>query len=93
MSADIKDVRRRAWETRRKKYGVRGHRGTYTRGGMCGSCERMREAIAALYNADVISEGRALSLTGLSQASFRYIAKRKLAPAQPVNDNESGGNG
>ena len=73
---DLSEVRKRAWETRREKYGQRGHRGSYSRPatGSCLSCERMTAMIVRLYAEGCASEGQAAKATGLHRIELRRRA-------------------
>jgi len=77
MNTDLKDVRKRAWETRRAKYGERGHKGSYNYR-RC-HCNQMTALLIKLHNEAVLSEGQVAKATGLDRASIR-----KLADAQRV---------
>jgi hypothetical protein len=68
------EARAKAWKTRREKYGQCGHRGTYSRGNVCEHCERMRRAIAKLHNAEILSEGQAVKITGMDRVALRRLA-------------------
>ena len=70
---DVSETRRRAWETRRQKYGPSGHAGVYDRG-PCTRCRGMREFIARLSAEGTITEGQAAKATGLDRVSIRKLA-------------------
>lgn len=73
---DLSAVRKRAWKTRREKYGKKGHSGVY--GGMHCSCEYrirlMERALIRLHVEEVLSEGQVAKMTGLDRISVRTIA-------------------
>ena len=72
----MNEIRARAWATRRKKYGPKGHGGSYTRPatGPCQHCERMTALIVRLYAESVLSEGQASKATGLHRIELRKRA-------------------
>lgn len=70
----IGDVRKRAWETRRKKYGPRGHSGNYSRMQDQGALKRMTALIVRLHVEGILSEGQAASATGLHRIELRKRA-------------------
>lgn len=75
--ADISAVRAKAWETRRGKYGARGHAGSYARS------LRERRAlalIADLHRAAILSEGQCCAALDMDRVSFRAMVDA-LAPA------------
>jgi hypothetical protein len=74
MKADLSEVRRRAWETRREVYGSRGHSGPYRQTALCRDCERMRDMLVRLHNEGVLSEGQAVKATGLGRFDLRKRA-------------------
>ena len=72
MSGTVSDVRKRAWETRRAKYGSRGHDGAYTRpSGPCPHCRPAIAAIIELHAEGVLSEGQAAKMTGMDRVAIR----------------------
>jgi hypothetical protein len=72
VSVDLSEVRRRAWATRREKYGVKGHSGAYYRP-TDSSVEPMRRLIAKLTNEGIISEGQGSKVTGLYRIQYRDL--------------------
>lgn len=75
MSETISEKRKRAWATRRQKYGAHGHNGTYTRNpGPCSDCERMRGWLVRLHVEGVLSEGQAAKATGMYRIDLRAAA-------------------
>ncbi|MCW5736329.1 MAG: hypothetical protein KIS73_19530 [Enhydrobacter sp.] len=44
----MSEVRRRAWQTRRERYGAKGHSGQYRQAALCPTCERLRAEIDKL---------------------------------------------
>lgn len=83
MSEAVADVRKRAWKTRREKYGERGHGGAYCHPQpiyMARWNERLRSMEAALirlYREGVLSEGQVSKATGLDRVSCRDLAIRQ----------------
>lgn len=74
---DLSEARKQAWETRRKKYGKRGHSGTYRATGRCGECGRaqaMTYILVRLHVEGVLSEGQTAKATGLDRVEVRRIA-------------------
>jgi hypothetical protein len=71
---DLSAVRKRAWETRREKYGPRGHCGSYAASGRCGACQSMTDMIVRLHVEGVLSEGQASKATGLDRVALRIKA-------------------
>lgn len=80
MSETVGDIRKRAWQTRRQKYGQRGHSGVYCPARMVYTArwnERlnsMTDALIRLYREGVLSEGQASKATGLDRVSCRELA-------------------
>jgi hypothetical protein len=72
--ADLAEVRKRAWATRREKYGKRGHCGIYTTHGRCGGCNRMAALIVRLHNEGVLTEGQAAKAIGIGRVALRIRA-------------------
>lgn len=74
----MNNARKKAWETRRMKYGPRGHRGSYN----CGNgsayekdrVHRMEDALIKLHNDGVLSEGQLAKITGLHRITLRARA-------------------
>ena len=81
MRADEKaDVRKRAWATRREKYGQRGHSGAYSHPQVIYTAtwnERLRtmqDALIRLYPEGGLSEEQVSKATGLDRVSCRDLA-------------------
>ena len=76
MDESVSDIRRRAWVTRRAKYGERGHNGSYLRSGgpECPHCARMIDAIVRFHVLGDLSEGQAAKATGLYRIDLRERA-------------------
>ena len=68
---DITEVRKRAWATRRQKYGARGHAGAYTRSGHFDS---LLALVIRLYREGVLSEGQVARASGLDRVTIRTMA-------------------
>jgi len=72
------NARRRAWETRRKKYGQQGHKGSYSRFQNCSCTEIAKTATEAevlkLLQDGVLSEGQAASILGIDRIELRIKA-------------------
>ncbi|MHC2481587.1 hypothetical protein [Rhizobium leguminosarum] len=72
MSESISEIRRRAWATRREKYGHLGHNGSYTREpGPCSACDRMRAVLVRLHVEGILSEGQVAKATGMHRIDVR----------------------
>jgi len=74
---NLSEIRRRAWVTRREKYGERGHAGSYQR-------PTLRETLALLlivrlHEGGVLSEGQCATALQMDRVAFRKICDR-LAP-------------
>lgn len=84
----LSETRRKAWETRRQKYGSRGHNGTYQRGPsrMVEDNARMRQALIRLHIEGVLSEGQTATITGLDRLEVRRLAGQLIA--EEANDGE-----
>lgn len=79
--ANLSEVRRRAWETRRKEYGPRGHSGNYSRAPS--SAERgALGLVIRLHNEGVLSEGQVAKATGLDRVEIRRLAQSSPPPHQ-----------
>jgi hypothetical protein len=76
----IAEVRKRAWQTRRAKYGSRGHAGAY--GGFRPiyaatwnvRLRMMEDALIRLYRQSVLSEGQTCKATGMDRVTVREMA-------------------
>jgi hypothetical protein len=80
----LTNPRKTAWETRRKKYGPRGHGSNYARvQRACDSCERMMTLIVRLHVEGVLSEGQAARATGLHRIDLRKRADDMSEIADP----------
>lgn len=67
----LSEVRKRAWETRRAKYGQCGHTGAYRR--PCMTCDRMLALIIKLHSEAILSEGQVAAATGLHRIDIRRM--------------------
>lgn len=76
MGESVSDMRRRAWVTRRAKYGERGHNGSHLRSGgsKCQHCARLIDAIVRLHIDGILSKGQAAKATGLHRIDLRERA-------------------
>lgn len=87
--------RKKAWETRRAKYGPRGNNGSYTRPatGPCSRCAALEALVIKLHVEGVCSEGQAARATGLHRIAVRELAdefemRHTLVNAQQENLTE-----
>jgi len=73
---NLSDVRKTAWETRRAKYGKRGHAGSYSRGpaGKCRHCSAAVSLVMRLHNDGVLSEGQVAKALQLDRIEVRELA-------------------
>ena len=85
--ADISEVRKRAWETRRARYGNRGHCGTYLTGRRCPRCASMEAMLIRLHAEGVLSEGQTSKATGLDRVEIRKLADQRLAEMSDVKQH------
>ena len=69
---NIAEVRAKAWETRRSKYGQRGHAGSYMRGPYA---KKMLDLIITLHAEEVLSEGQVAQATGLDRPIIRKLVQ------------------
>lgn len=71
----VSEIRKQAWETRRKKYGAHGHNGVYGRNAApCPDCVRMRNFIARLHVEGTLSEGQAAKAAGVTRIEIRILS-------------------
>ncbi|MBB5765672.1 hypothetical protein HNR01_005332 [Methylorubrum rhodesianum] len=73
--ADRSEVRRKSWETRRQRYGDRGHAGSYARpAAPCPCCAGLLPLVIRLHREGVLSEGQVVKASGLSRIEVRRLA-------------------
>ncbi|MBB2959866.1 hypothetical protein FHU13_000227 [Methylobacterium sp. R2-1] len=73
--ANLSEVRRKSWETRRQRYGDRGHAGAYTRpAAPCPCCAGLLPLVIQLHREGVLSEGQVATASGLSRIEIRRMA-------------------
>lgn len=79
MSApNLTEVRARAWQTRRTKYGPKGHNSSFTRSAVpCARCRSMEALIVRLHNEGILTEGQAAKATGLYRIELRALADKQ----------------
>ncbi len=70
--SDLSDIRRRAWITRRAKYGKCGHAGTYSQAGNDG----LLKLAIRLMNEGVLSEGQVARAANISRVQVRKLAEK-----------------
>lgn len=99
MDENISEIRKRAWRTRREKYGPRGNNGSYTRGpSACQQCERMVALLVRLHHEGCASEGQVAKATGLHRIEIRrradewrdYLDERAREKAEDAAQRENG---
>lgn len=74
-ASDLSAARKRAWETRRAKYGPRGHGSSYSRPMPSHEqYDRMLRLIIELHIDAVLSEGQVAKATGLDRVTIRTMA-------------------
>lgn len=69
----VNEVRAKAWETRREKYGPRGHNSSYVRSG-CSRCMKMEDLLIRLHVTGELSEGQVAKATDLHRIEIRRRA-------------------
>lgn len=73
MSETVSETRKRAWETRRQRYGNAGHaRGAYGHSG--DHVQSMQALLVKLHVEGVLSEGQVSKATGLHRITVRKMA-------------------
>ena len=72
--SDLTAIRKTAWETRRQKYGARGHASNYSRPrtGPCNCAAYLM--IVRLYHEGVLSEGQAARALNIDRVTLRMEA-------------------
>lgn len=92
--ADRLTARARAWETRRAKYGQRGHSGTYSRFPPCGEglLRRALRLIARLHVEGTLSEGQCCKALNLGRTEFRALVDDERGAGRIPEYEEAGGN-
>lgn len=78
---DLVEVRRKAWETRRAKYGPRGHAGSYSRASHRG----LLALVIELHTEGVLSEGQVAKASGLDRVTIRHMADDSKAARQALS--------
>lgn len=71
----LSDIRKKAWVTRRQKYGSRGNRGSYLccKSRHCDRCNGAMGLIVKMHNADLLSEGQICAALKMGRVDFRII--------------------
>ncbi len=81
MPADLTAARAQAWRTRRKKYGPRGHRGSYSRSSApCRHCRGAIDMLIKLYAEGTLSEGQVATATRLDRVTIRRMTDELTRP-------------
>lgn len=80
----LSEIRKRAWQTRRSKYGQTGHAGTYARTtSPCPACQGAVALLIRLHREGTLSEGQVAKATGLHRIAIRELADlQELAHAR-----------
>lgn len=73
VPANISEIRKTAWATRRATYGERGHAGSYSRGAGP-SHPKMLALIIRLHVEGALSEGQVAKATDLHRIEIRKLA-------------------
>jgi hypothetical protein len=68
----VSEIRRQAWQTRRKVYGPKGHASSYAR--FCPTCAQVRALVVRLHNEEILSEGQASKMLGIGRIELRKLA-------------------
>lgn len=73
--ARLTKARKQAWETRRKRYGKKGHNSAYTRPPLCCAPANpyARKLIVKLHLEEILSEGQASKALGMHRIEFRKL--------------------
>jgi hypothetical protein len=79
--SDPSESRRRAWATRRAKYGQVGHAGDYGRWSADPIGRRALALVVQLHREAVLSEGQCCQALGIDRISFREIVDAAPEPA------------
>lgn len=74
-AVDLSEVRRRAWETRRAKYGQRGHAGAYA-GPRSALGLRALQLVAWLHEEGTLSEGQCCKALDMERVEFRIMCDK-----------------
>lgn len=73
----MSDARARAWETRRRRYGPRGNRGTYWRGTAASDAVLQRRLLARLvavvHAHEMLTEGQIARVLGMDRIAVREL--------------------
>lgn len=77
VDTDLSAVRRKAWETRRARYGASGHAGAYTRGPNGSDPAGMLSLIIRLLAEGALSEGQVARATGLDRITIRKLGDER----------------
>jgi hypothetical protein len=75
--ADLTEIRKKAWETRRAKYGNIGHGGSYGRSSA--NHDGMLSLIVRLHQEGTLSEGQVAKATGLGRVEIRRLTDEAKA--------------
>lgn len=71
-TASLSDARRRSWETRRAKYGQKGHSGAYARPpSILG--RKALQLVARLHEEGMLSEGQCCKALAMERVEFRIM--------------------
>lgn len=84
---DLKEVRQRAWATRRQKYGERGHAGSYSRATCAPDAECLSRLVAVLQDANILSEGQISNIAEIDRVAVRELREQGLLSLEtkPLN--------
>ena len=82
MTNKLALARKKAWETRRKKYGAHGHRGIGAAYGRPCSVDRdrmkrMEDCIIDMHRAAVLSEGQTAKVLGMHRIAVRDLVHHR----------------
>lgn len=88
---NLSEVRKRAWETRRRLYGPRGHRDAYACRG--GAVDREIGTLALrlvvrLHREGTLSEGQCCRALRLHRVAFRQMCDEQ-SPTRPAGDGDA----
>lgn len=73
MTASRTETRRKAWETRRERYGESGHGSAYARWSHSPVGQRAIALVIRLHNEGTLSEGQCCQALSLERVEFRKL--------------------
>lgn len=80
--SELANIRFKAWETRRKKYGSSGHSGGYTRLRYDPRVKKMVDAIIEMHMDGMLSEGQTARILSESRLHVRMMVDEYNDPSR-----------